>query len=495
MNEMQKYFPRGVDGLLDDAIKAIVKPFENSCEFVDFLVFVMSMVGMRRIKFLFCPDEMSEEERKVPEFKLEVLPFLTDEEIKAAFYLLSPMDKAKFVMSVRKADGPVATRFDALLEQMKSGEQAAQAANHVAIERRAQEEADRARQAAEEAESKRVRRDDEALKFITQAPDGRFQVAADLDATIDIEDDTVFDWVNRKEIPVGDAMVVGKCLITNKTTAERLAEKLRRPQDKQRPLAFTIAQTREWLAQCEKEYAAARNREAEEKRVVEAEQEKFVAEVREAFAAAPTLPDKELVRNWLKSEADRESWKLGVIRREAEAREQVIFEVFRQDLRRRFQHSSAFAELDAYIMEMEAKFFGRASDEGWADNVIKGAEREVNIARRHGKWLEDNPAGVRQQADIIDFADRWESSADRRERPKFGPGSGIGGVKKEKTQEERLVHRGRQLAFGDRRYWEQKFNKTVEKFTDEDFKRVVEIFGDVKGDRKAAKKKSGGKKG
>ena len=116
---MEKWFPQGIEGLLDDAVKAVVRPIEDSLEFVDFLVFVMSM-GTRRLKFLFCAEEMAEEEKTVPELKPENLSSMVDDEITAAFFPLSPMDKVKFIMAVRKADGPVAVRFDALLHQMKS---------------------------------------------------------------------------------------------------------------------------------------------------------------------------------------------------------------------------------------------------------------------------------------------------------------------------------------------------------------------------------------
>ena len=430
--EMNRYFPQGIDGLLDGAVKAAVRSIEHTLEYTEFLVFVMSM-GTRRLKLLFCADEMVAEEKAASEFKLETIPSLTDEEIKEAFYPLSPMDKAKFVVAVRKADGPVAIRFDALLGKMKSDERAAIAENKAEIAHRVQVEADKARLAEDEAAAKRVWTDDQALRYIALAPAGRFKAVADLDTVITVTDNgnMVFDWVNRRKIPVGDAMVLGLCLITDKRTAERLAEKFRRPKDKNRPLTFTIAATREWLAQCEKENEAARKREAEEVLAEKAGRDEFGTKVLGTFARALTLPDKELTRNQLKAECGGERWKLDIVRTEAETREEGIFTSFRQQLRERFPHSRSFPELDAFIKEMGARFIGRASAEAWPDNVVKGAERQVNIVRRHRQWLEDNPAGVRQpaQADVIDITDRWEHATSSSGR----------------TREEELVRHGRQL--------------------------------------------------
>lgn len=496
MAELQKYFADGIDHTLDEAVVAIKARLSEGIETALFLAFVLEC-SYRRLKMLHLPEEMSAEEKMTPVLSVESISVMTDMEVARAFSQLDALARAKFIIAMRRADGPSGKRFEFIIAKMGNSEAAVREQAKAAIVRRAQEEANRARKASEEAEAKRVRRDDEALDFIVQAPDGRFQTVAELDALI--KDDEVFDWVNRRQIPVSDAMVVGKCLITDKKTAERLAEKLRRPKDKNRPLAFSIERTREWLAQCEKEREAARAREAEEAREAKAresaERGSFTDRVREAFGVAGTIPDKELVRNQLKTEAAAgEDWRFEVIREAASAREQELFEAIRRELRARFPHSSSFAELDVYIREMEAEFIGLASAECWTDNVVKGAEREVNIVRRHRQWLEDNPRGVvqpRPEADVINLAGRWESSSGR-ERPKFGPGSGIGGRKREKTQMELLIHRGRQIAFAEQKYWSNTIGKSVDMFSPEDFKRVVELFGDVRGDRKATKKKRGG---
>lgn len=500
MNEFKKYFPQGIDGLLDDAVKAVVKPLGDSFEFAEFLVFVMSM-GMRRLKALFTPDEMSEEEKMLPAFAVEAIPSMTDEEIKAGFYPFSPMDKAKFVLAIRKADGPVALRFNVLLEQMKTSEQANRERNTAAIARRVQEEADRAREAAEEAEAKRVRTDNEALAYIAKAPEGRFQTVADLDAIVRKGEngDEVLDWVHRVMIPVGDAMVVGKCLITDKRTAERLAEKLRRPKDNDRPLAFTIQRTREWLAQCEKESEAALARRVKEERETMAARDTYMAEVRTAFAAAGTIPDKELARNRLKSECGGESWKLDIIRELASVREQELFERFRQELRERFPHSRCFPELDIFIKDTADKFLVRSKDEQWPKNAIDSAMRHVGIIGRHRQWLEENPAGVGQP--------RSEFGTDNvvpmrgHDRPKSGPGSGIGGQKRQLTPDQELARYGRQLLTSN---WGRFSNllpkaakergvKTVNDLTDEELIAVARAHRKPQKGDKAAKKQ-GGKK-
>ena len=155
MNELQKYFADGIDGLVDGVVLEVKKRIVSATEFAEFLSFVLTMGG-RRIKALFVPEEMTEEEKSELVLSMETIPTMIDAEVMWAFRQLDALAQAKFIIAMRKTNDPSGKRFDAIIQMMKLSERETREQAAAEIARKAQEDADRARKdAAEKAESER----------------------------------------------------------------------------------------------------------------------------------------------------------------------------------------------------------------------------------------------------------------------------------------------------------------------------------------------------
>lgn len=226
MNELQKYFSEGIDGLLDEAVLAVRERVSGIVGRALFLAFVISC-GHRRLKALFLPEKMSEEERATPALTVENFPFMTDAEIIAAFKTFEEIAAAEFFVAMQAVDGPRQARSLALFRKLVDEEhaEADRAAEKKAENERRAAQA-RAKAAAEEAvrrEHCRVRSDEEMVKFINSDTTPRWKKPEDLDALV--RDGMVFDDVNRQDIGIADACCVGLCVVTNWATGKWLGQK------------------------------------------------------------------------------------------------------------------------------------------------------------------------------------------------------------------------------------------------------------------------------
>ncbi|HBV57913.1 MAG TPA: hypothetical protein DEB73_01445 [Candidatus Magasanikbacteria bacterium] len=149
MNELQKYFIEGIDHLLDEAVLAVRVSVSGTAGEAMFFAFVLSC-GLRRIRALFTPAEMTDEESAARALSVENISSLTDVEIAQAFCQFDPLARAKFIIAMRQADCPSSQRLEAILAKMESSEVAAREQAKTEIVRKAQEDANRVRKAAEE---------------------------------------------------------------------------------------------------------------------------------------------------------------------------------------------------------------------------------------------------------------------------------------------------------------------------------------------------------
>lgn len=226
MNELQKYFADGIDGLMDETVLKVRERISGTVGWALFLAFVLSC-GHRRLKALFVPEKMGEAEKAAPALMVETFPFMTDAEVAAAFKVFEELDAAEFFVAMQAVDGQRQARSLALFRKLIDEER-------VEAERVATAKAEQERKAAqarvkaadEEAarrEHYRARSDEEMVRFINDDTAPRWKKPEDMDALV--RDGVVFDDVNRRDIAVADACCVGLCVVTSWATGKRLGKK------------------------------------------------------------------------------------------------------------------------------------------------------------------------------------------------------------------------------------------------------------------------------